>query len=213
MYIIGHRGAKGYAPENTLESIKQAIDHGADAIEIDVQATKDNKLILMHNTVTPKGLVIANRTLKTIKRELPDIVTLDEAIKVSKGTRLIVESKANGTIAKAYKTIVKNDSLWTASFIADEVLSSKINLPKHKTFFIKSCPLGSINKARQIDATGLGWNWMCFMIMPYYYWIAKKYNLDIFIYTLNIPFIAKFLIKVFPDILIVSDYPDKLRII
>lgn len=47
--IIGHRGAAGYAPENTLESIHTAADIGADWVEFDVKLTKDQVPILFHD--------------------------------------------------------------------------------------------------------------------------------------------------------------------
>ncbi len=49
MLIIGHRGAMGYAPENTITSFKKAIAQECDGIEIDVQLTKDNYLVVCHD--------------------------------------------------------------------------------------------------------------------------------------------------------------------
>ncbi len=62
MKIISHRGASGYAPENTLAAIKKAIDLGTDGIEIDIQLTKDEKIVVFHDwkldrTTTGKGYV------------------------------------------------------------------------------------------------------------------------------------------------------------
>lgn len=48
--VIGHRGAMGYAPENTLLSFEEAIRRGADLIEMDVQLTADNEVVVMHDT-------------------------------------------------------------------------------------------------------------------------------------------------------------------
>jgi glycerophosphoryl diester phosphodiesterase len=48
--IIGHRGAMGYAPENTLASFEEAIRRGADLIELDVQLSADNEIVVMHDT-------------------------------------------------------------------------------------------------------------------------------------------------------------------
>jgi glycerophosphoryl diester phosphodiesterase len=39
--ILGHRGAKGERPENTIKGIKYAIDCGVEAIEIDVHKSKE----------------------------------------------------------------------------------------------------------------------------------------------------------------------------
>jgi glycerophosphoryl diester phosphodiesterase len=47
--IIGHRGAKGIAPENSLYGFKKAIELGIDGIELDVHLTKDGKLIVIHD--------------------------------------------------------------------------------------------------------------------------------------------------------------------
>lgn len=47
--IIAHRGASGYAPENTLPAIQKALDLGVDMIDIDVRMTKDEEIILMHD--------------------------------------------------------------------------------------------------------------------------------------------------------------------
>ena len=47
--VWAHRGASGYAPENTLESFQKAIDMKADGIELDVQLTKDDQIVVIHD--------------------------------------------------------------------------------------------------------------------------------------------------------------------
>jgi glycerophosphoryl diester phosphodiesterase len=47
--VVGHRGASGYLPEETLEAYQRAIDLGADVIEPDLIATKDGVLIARHD--------------------------------------------------------------------------------------------------------------------------------------------------------------------
>ncbi|MES2614921.1 MAG: glycerophosphoryl diester phosphodiesterase [Bdellovibrionota bacterium] len=47
--IIGHRGAKGCSPENTLASFKKAHELGAQWVELDVKETQDGVLIIMHD--------------------------------------------------------------------------------------------------------------------------------------------------------------------
>lgn len=49
MLRIGHRGAAGYEPENTLCSIERAITHCVDFVEFDVQRTRDGYLVLLHD--------------------------------------------------------------------------------------------------------------------------------------------------------------------
>ncbi|AKG42295.1 glycerophosphodiester phosphodiesterase [Streptomyces xiamenensis] len=48
--IVAHRGASGYAPENTLVAADEAARLNTEWVEVDVQRTKDHKLILMHDT-------------------------------------------------------------------------------------------------------------------------------------------------------------------
>lgn len=47
--VWGHRGASGYAPENTLDAFALALEQGADGIELDVQLTKDGELVVIHD--------------------------------------------------------------------------------------------------------------------------------------------------------------------
>lgn len=67
--IEGHRGARGYLPENTIPSFKLAIDQGADTIELDVVITKDKKVIVSHEpyfssviSLDPQGKKIAKES-------------------------------------------------------------------------------------------------------------------------------------------------------
>ncbi|MBT2573987.1 glycerophosphodiester phosphodiesterase [Bacillus sp. ISL-51] len=49
MYTIAHRGASGYAPENTFAAFDIAADMNADLIELDVQLTKDGHIVVIHD--------------------------------------------------------------------------------------------------------------------------------------------------------------------
>lgn len=62
MLKIGHRGARGYAAENTLSSFEKAIDLKVDGIELDVHLSADYELMVIHDetidrTTNGKGLV------------------------------------------------------------------------------------------------------------------------------------------------------------
>ena len=70
--IIGHRGAKANAPENTLVSIGKAHEEGATWVEFDVKLTSDSVPILIHDatlerTTSGQGEV-CNRSLEDIRR-------------------------------------------------------------------------------------------------------------------------------------------------
>ena len=49
LFVFAHRGASQLFTENSIESIQKAIDLGCDGIEVDIQTTKDNKIILFHD--------------------------------------------------------------------------------------------------------------------------------------------------------------------
>lgn len=51
----GHRGARGLSPENTIPSMKQAIDDGANVIEVDIQISKDNQVLVAHDAYINRG--------------------------------------------------------------------------------------------------------------------------------------------------------------
>lgn len=72
VYTIAHRGASGYAPENTIPAIELAVEMKADSIEIDVQLTKDGVPVVIHDetvnrTTNGKGYV-RTKTLEQIKQ-------------------------------------------------------------------------------------------------------------------------------------------------
>jgi glycerophosphoryl diester phosphodiesterase len=52
--IIAHRGASGYAPENTMAAFEEAVKIKADYIELDVQMTRDGELVVIHDIVVDR---------------------------------------------------------------------------------------------------------------------------------------------------------------
>ncbi|WP_158738686.1 glycerophosphodiester phosphodiesterase family protein [Alteribacillus sp. YIM 98480] len=51
---IAHRGASGYAPENTLAAFVKAVEMKAEMIELDVQMSKDGELVVIHDTTVDR---------------------------------------------------------------------------------------------------------------------------------------------------------------
>ena len=49
LYVIGHRGAAGLGPENTLCAFSKALDHGVDGVELDVQLSADGIAVVHHD--------------------------------------------------------------------------------------------------------------------------------------------------------------------
>ena len=100
---VGHRGAKAYETENTLESFRKAIELGANAIELDVRISGDSKLIVIHDDnlkkVFGKDVRIKESTLEELKHLTDNrIVTFDEALRFidRKVEKILVELKETG---------------------------------------------------------------------------------------------------------------------
>ena len=114
--VIGHRGGAGAAPENTLESIRHGVEAGADAIEFDIHATRDGRIVLFHDDMlertTDDAGVVEEMTLEQLQRLdaghgfTPDfgrtypfrgrgirIPTLDEAVEACGELPIICEIK------------------------------------------------------------------------------------------------------------------------
>ncbi len=98
--IIAHRGAPGYARENTIESFEKAMGLGADMVEFDVRRTKDNILIAYHDEMI-QGHSIKDLTYEAISQMARhqgfDIPTMEEVLKWARGKiKLDVEFKEEG---------------------------------------------------------------------------------------------------------------------
>jgi len=70
LFCFGHRGARGHEPENTLRSVRKALELGADGIEVDVYFV-DGRLMVIHDdtlnrTTNGKGPV-AGRTFAELR--------------------------------------------------------------------------------------------------------------------------------------------------
>jgi glycerophosphoryl diester phosphodiesterase len=103
VWVVGHRGFKAVAPENTIASFEAAAAVGTDYMELDVHQTKDGELILMHDgkvdrTTNGKGAV-HDLTFAEIRKldagERQQVPTLREALLWAKlkGVRIDIDHK------------------------------------------------------------------------------------------------------------------------
>lgn len=114
--VIGHRGNRAHAPENTIESFRQALSLGVDAVEFDLRVSRDGQLIVMHDptlerTTNATGPVSA-RTVAELRdidaganfskdddRTFPyrgkgiGVPTFDEVVEVVRDIPMIIELK------------------------------------------------------------------------------------------------------------------------
>lgn len=165
--VIAHRGASGYAPENTMSAIKKAIELGANYIEIDVHMSKDKEIVVIHDATLDRTTnhfgPVRNYTLAELKRfdagvrfnekfAGEKIPTLEEVIKETMGKAiLLIEFKAGTSTYKGLETntyeIIKRMKAekWveTQTFydeILNNWLSLNTNIAIHKLMVGKAWP-------------------------------------------------------------------------
>ena len=124
MEIIAHRGASFDAPENTLASVRLAWDQGADAVEVDVHLSRDNRVIVIHDADTKRiaGIkrLVRNLTLaelqkldcgrwKSPKYAGERLATLEDVIAtIPAGKRMLVEIKTGPEIVPHFPPVPAN---------------------------------------------------------------------------------------------------------
>lgn len=216
--IIGHRGAAGLALENTLEAIQFGRKYAVDAIEIDVRKTKDGHIVLSHDNnlaaVSASNTPISSLTLNELKKITfhndEHIVELADAIAAVQGTPLIIEIKEQDTardvLTILQKTRAKNcivTSLWHDELCVIRKLRPDIPILVRDML----SPFDIVATAHNMGATGINLN--AWQMNPLTYWLAKRYGLDVMVYTVNSPFIAGFLHRFYPGIMLCTNRPDR----
>jgi glycerophosphoryl diester phosphodiesterase len=131
---IGHRGAAGYAPENTLAAIWKARSLCIDMVEVDVRRTSDGRLVLLHDETIDRTTNEAGwlgqlsleqvRQLNAGNRER--IPTLEEALEAAGNTLgMVLELKEEGIGMEAVSVVRRSRFEGTviyASFLYDELM-------------------------------------------------------------------------------------------
>lgn len=188
LFVIAHRGSSEFTPENTLTAFKKAILDGADAIELDIRLTKDNELVVIHDSRlerTSNGVnKVENWTLADLKKldfgswfdpqfESERIPTLDEVFKtIKKKVGYDIEIKPN----------VKHPDL-----ILKKCLSLIKQHKLQKLVMISSFEHSIVKKVKTLDktiATGIIYSPIIhFAEDPVF--LAKKYNADAIIVSRN----------------------------
>lgn len=98
--VISHRTNEGDAPENTLLGIARAIEDGCDAVEVDVRATRDGVLVLLHDETLARTTGDPRAVLD---------VTYEELRALRTGAPQGHEPQPIPTLAEAYAAILAPD--------------------------------------------------------------------------------------------------------
>lgn len=196
MKVIGHRGAKGLAPENTIASLKKALEHGVDGLEFDLRVTKDGVVVLHHDPdlTDPDGKRrdIAGHTYKQLKRHKKDLATFEEVLKrIGHPVTLYVEVKPGVRTAPIAKILNyymsigwKPDYFHLMSFSQDVLLELERKLPSiEKVVLEKWSGVRATRRAGQLGTKNIimkkRWLWWGFIgSMTRSGWQLGTYTLD-----------------------------------
>lgn len=140
-YVYGHRGASGYAPENTLESFDMAAKMGAYGVELDVQLTRDGELVVAHDEwlerVSEGHGFLKDHTLAELKRlhfnktfpefENARIPTLREVYELLKPTGLHINAELKNSVFDYPQLEHRVLELAAECGISDRVIYSSFN--------------------------------------------------------------------------------------
>tara|TARA_E500000081_G_C6025554_1_gene302184 strand:+ start:63 stop:818 length:756 start_codon:yes stop_codon:yes gene_type:complete len=226
--VVGHRGAMGHALENTIESVKKAIQLNVDGIEIDVFKSKTGELVVYHDPflsrLSNSNAFIEQISLDSIKKvELKgglSIPTLKEVIDIiPEKIFLNIELKGSNTAFKTNKVII--EYLKELNLPPSKFIISSFRWDELKKFrdLNKDIPIAilvdslykidnAIKLAKEINATALN---------PNNEFITKKIvnkiqsnNIKVFPYTINSPKNIKRM-KLMGVDAIITDYPERIN--
>jgi len=215
--IIGHRGAKGRKPENTLAAFKYGIDAGADIVECDVRKTKDGKLIILHddNFKRLAGVELSPREVdydyikENIKIDGEPVPLLKEVLDITANkVGLAIEIKEPDTVDDVVRLVEEMEAVERVaiiSFYEEALIKAKKLNNKLLTGIIYLRPPGKIIEAKKIKAE---------VVLPMYRLatqkavaFAHKLKLKVAVWTVNDEETAREMLARKVDAM-ASDYPD-----
>jgi len=206
VYYIAHRGASYDAPENTLASAKMAWKVNADAVEIDIHLSKDNKIMVIHddntkrttgedydvtntNSVILRKLDAGSHKSKKFKGE--KIPLLEEVIKtIPKGKKLVVELKSRDNVLPKMEQILTNNKklnqLIFICFDKETIIKVKKAYPENNCYWLcsnKEAFFANFQSVAEAGIDGLGLRYS--IIDEHVMELSEKYKLDMITYTVN----------------------------
>lgn len=161
---IGHRGAAGLEPENTLRSFRRAAAEGADAIELDLRLTCDGRLVVLHDadvdrTTNGSGPVAEMKLdeLKRLDAGLGERVPTFEEVLEATGLPIQAELKVVEAAGPLAASILKRrlaGRVTPISFHPEALRQTKLSLPDLPVgLLISGALLDPAAGACSVDAT------------------------------------------------------------
>ena len=216
MKVVGHRGAAGLAPENSLKAISLACGMGVDAVEFDVRVTKDRKLILMHDDDLVKCCGVNKKIKEMSLSQILKIPTLsgepiprlEEALEIVDGKTVFLEPK-DSDIYHELIAITKGSSADIRYTTREHTLLAEI---KHHNPELKIYPTNdwvwySLKKQiRKLRADGLSINYG--LLNPLTLWMVKRLNVEMLIFTVDDATQIEKAKNLFSDVWLCTNRPD-----
>ena len=216
---IGHRGAAGHAPENTLAAIRKGISLGADFVELDVRRTRDRRLVVMHDasvdrTTDGTGPVSEMdwdelRALDAGNGErVPDVAAALAEASGHAGVMLEVKETGIGPdLCRAVRASGFAGPVIYASFLHAEILEIRRIDSLARTMALMECvPVSAASFARDAEATAVGLAVEC--ATAGFVAALHEAGLEVFVYTVNEPRLIRSAIDLGVDG-VISDYPER----
>lgn len=225
MLKIGHRGAKGYEPENTLIGFQKAIELHTDGIELDVHLSADGEIMVIHDeTIDRKtngqGLV-NSLSLPELKRfrikNKHTIPTLSEVLDlVNRQCFVNIELKSYETADKVVDLIEKYVAEKNWKYTDFLVSSFDWNALQQVSFLNEAIPIGVLTETDLDLAFAFAKFIRAKSIHPHYHLLTaentaqfQEKGLQVFPWTVNeIEDLKK--IKSFNVNGIITDFPDRI---
>lgn len=217
---IGHRGAAGHAPENTLVSIRKAIALGADFVEVDVRKTRDGGLVILHDAsvdrTTNGAGQVSEMGLEDLRRLDAGggerIPTLDEILKVAQGRAgLMLEIKSEGIAQQVAATVRESGfagPILYASFLHSELLPVREIAAGATTMaLVETDRQPSPEYLAGLRVSHVGWPFQ--RLSPQTVGALHREGLRVFVYTVNEPSDIERM-KSFGVDGIISDFPERI---
>lgn len=167
VYVVGHRGAAGLMPENTIKGFRHAIALGVDTVECDVHLSRDKHLMVIHdNTVdrTTNGRgAIRDLTMARLRSldagEGEQIPTLHEVLEcVQHEVHLIIELKGMGVeraVVEAVKAHGMEEEVTFSSFALERLAMVRSLGAEYRVRAILPNPT-DFELARAVDLKAVG---------------------------------------------------------
>lgn len=222
MIKIGHRGASGHAPENTLESFRKALEMNVDAIELDVHLTSDDQIVVIHDETIDRTTIgsgaVKDLTLREIRSfsgnsvpTLPEVLTF-----IDKRCIVNIELKGEGTALPVVSLI--DDFVQSKNWNYDHFLLSSFDWTALQMVREQNqqIPLGVLTATDLNLAIGFATFINAETIHPHFHLLDKQNTLrmqqhgfSVMTWTVNEPEDID-LVKSYNVNGIITDYPDRL---